>query len=393
MKKQLISLLLTLIMCVSLSTEAIAVTAESGTLDNERLVLTPSYDETLLEQNRINASSYALSFVETFTEDVGYMSGDTITMLSASDGIAGFCVDIYKNSQQYGYVIVKFVNNEPVISEFCLEEGILNPYATMLCDYDLQGRNLQFYSIGANDYQIYDRANGYAKNVYGESFSSLEFAEYKSSEALCTSAEVTASNSNDWITYSDLDGYSVISSSYEGTVNSSKTITGAGSIEYYGTSEVSNIDRQYACAVVSISNLMKYCRSRGKSNINSSFVDLYDSIWQHAGTSSSGSTTPSKEPKAVKSYLNEVGYSCSYTSFQSYGVFQSNLNLNKPCLFSYGAVFNGNSGGHSVFVAGYVDTTAYQYLRIADGWNKSLRYINFNGYNYSRTMGWSFAIS
>lgn len=156
MKKQLISLLLTLIMCVSLSTEAIAVTAESGTLDNERLVLTPSYDETLLEQNRINAASYALSFVETFTEDVGYMSGDTITMLSASDGIAGFCVDIYKNSQQYGYVIVKFVNNEPVISEFCLEEGILNPYATMLCDYDLQGRNLQFYSIGANDYQIYD---------------------------------------------------------------------------------------------------------------------------------------------------------------------------------------------------------------------------------------------
>lgn len=66
MKKQLISLLLTLIMCVSLSTEAIAVTAESGTLDNERLVLTPSYDETLLEQNRINAASYALSFVETF---------------------------------------------------------------------------------------------------------------------------------------------------------------------------------------------------------------------------------------------------------------------------------------------------------------------------------------
>lgn len=90
MKKQLISLLLTLIMCVSLSTEAIAVTAESGTLDNERLVLTPSYDETLLEQNRINAASYALSFVETFTEDVGYMSGDTITMLSANDGIAGF---------------------------------------------------------------------------------------------------------------------------------------------------------------------------------------------------------------------------------------------------------------------------------------------------------------
>ena len=35
----------------------------------------------------------------------------------------------------------------------------------------------------------------------------------------------------------------------------------------------------------------------------------------------------------------------------------------------------------------------YQYLRIADGWNDYLRYINFNGYDYTRKDGWSFSVS
>ena len=34
-----------------------------------------------------------------------------------------------------------------------------------------------------------------------------------------------------------------------------------------------------------------------------------------------------------------------------------------------------------------------EYLRIADGWNDYLRYINFNGYDYTRKDGWSFSVS
>ena len=73
--------------------------------------------------------------------------------------------------------------------------------------------------------------------------------------------------------------------------------------------------------------------------------------------------------------------------------FVSNLDSNKPCLFTYGAKFGDHKGGHAVFVAGYVDTSSYQYLKIADGWNSYLRYINFNGYSYSRKNGWAFTIS
>lgn len=73
--------------------------------------------------------------------------------------------------------------------------------------------------------------------------------------------------------------------------------------------------------------------------------------------------------------------------------FTRDLGNNKPCIFTYGAKFGSKSGGHAVLAVGYVETTKYQYLRIADGWNDYLRYINFNGYDYTRKDGWSFSVS
>lgn len=77
----------------------------------------------------------------------------------------------------------------------------------------------------------------------------------------------------------------------------------------------------------------------------------------------------------------------------SYSDFTRDLGNNKPCIFTYGAKFGSKSGGHAVLAVGYVETTKYQYLRIADGWNDYLRYINFNGYDYTRKDGWSFSVS
>ena len=79
--------------------------------------------------------------------------------------------------------------------------------------------------------------------------------------------------------------------------------------------------------------------------------------------------------------------------FDSYSDFTRDLGNNKPCIFTYGAKFGSKSGGHAVLAVGYVETTKYQYLRIADGWNDYLRYINFNGYDYTRKDGWSFSVS
>lgn len=79
--------------------------------------------------------------------------------------------------------------------------------------------------------------------------------------------------------------------------------------------------------------------------------------------------------------------------FDNYSDFTRDLGNNKPCIFTYGAKFGAKSGGHAVLAVGYVETTKYQYLQIADGWNDYLRYINFNGYDYTRKDGWSFSVS
>lgn len=106
-------------------------------------------------------------------------------------------------------------------------------------------------------------------------------------------------------------------------------------------------------------------------------------------------TSNGNEAPAAKAFMEDLGYSCSYDSylFDSYSDFTRDLGNNKPCIFTYGAKFGSKSGGHAVLAVGYVETTKYQYLRIADGWNDYLRYINFNGYDYTRKDGWSFSVS
>lgn len=63
--------------------------------------------------------------------------------------------------------------------------------------------------------------------------------------------------------YSDLDGWSVVSDSYEGSVKNGKehTITGAGNVSlWYCQDHVENNNRTYACSVVALCNLAKYYR-------------------------------------------------------------------------------------------------------------------------------------
>lgn len=106
-------------------------------------------------------------------------------------------------------------------------------------------------------------------------------------------------------------------------------------------------------------------------------------------------TSNGNEAPAAKAFMEDLGYSCSYDSylFDNYSDFTRDLGNNKPCIFTYGAKFGAKSGGHAVLAVGYVETTKYQYLQIADGWNDYLRYINFNGYDYTRKDGWSFSVS
>lgn len=337
-------------------------------------------------QNRINEAVFD-AVIEMLQKELE-IKNEQIKELILEDG--------YPN----GYVVVKFSDNDPVVSEFSLGENIRNPYAKIMERANIETDAAIFYSVGSNDYQVLDTSrNVIALDNSTELVSEKEFAVYKSAEKAMKQAAVqTRSGADDGLNYSDLDGWSVVSDSYEGSVKDGKehTITGAGNVSlWYCQDHVENNNRTYACSVVALCNLAKYYRERGYDKISRSFTTLYDTMWEKAGTNSSGTTSNGNEAPAAKAFMEDLGYSCSYDSylFDSYSDFTRDLGNNKPCIFTYGAKFGSKSGGHAVLAVGYVETTKYQYLRIADGWNDYLRYINFNGYDYTRKDGWSFSVS
>ena len=113
--------------------------------------------------------------------------------------------------------------------------------------------------------------------------------------------------SGETVGFTSLDGWSVVSDSYTGTVKSSKTIVGAITRANYCSNTVRSNGLTYACSVVALSNLMKYLRSRGFTKISGDFKTLYNELWKCAETSSTGSTSNGNEPKAAKKYLQNKG--------------------------------------------------------------------------------------
>lgn len=348
--------------------------------------------------NEVNIAKYAISFVDSLYDNKNFESGNVITLYDENDNISGYCIDILTNNEHNGYVIIKFSDNEPIVSEFAIHPGIKNPYDQIIENSGLSRENLVFYSVGANEYQVLDQKENIVYVFEDESLSESEFIEYIENYNISTQYNIMETRINETepvVNYSSLDGWSVVSDSYQGSIKSNNIIPGATSISYYSQNNITSLGKTYGCSVAALSNLMKYYRSRGYTKISSSLSTLYSTLWNYAGTNSSGSTTNGNEPKAAKKYLESLGYSCSYNSFLFtwYSDFTKAINNGKPCIFTYGANFGGTKGGHAVLVLGYTETSSYQYLRIADGWNTYLRYINFNGYSYSRKNGWSFSLS
>ena len=337
------------------------------------------------EINLENAASYAESFVEVVYEDSDYQSGDVIPFYGETDQVSGYCVDILDDGQPNGYVIIKFWNGQQTVSEFVVEPGVENPYDQMAEEAGLDD-DLTCYSVGPTDYQLVDTESN---TVYG--FES-EFQQVKQEVRLETleQAATLAASSSTPTTYSvNAIVHDVISDNYTGTVHSRNSLSGAGAVSYCHTSVISSLGKTYACAVVSMCNLMKYYYYRGYTKIDANLSTMYDTIWNFAGTSPTGTTTAANVPVAVKNYLNSRGYSCSYSGTGTYINFCHAIDAGKPCTLGYEI----GGDGHGIFIIGYVKTTDANYLTVMDGWNSFSRYFNYSGYNYSYKYGYSYQIS
>ena len=360
--------------------------------------------EDIAKTNEVNASKYAISFVESMYGYSDLQSGDVLSILNENDNISGYCVDIVESGNPNGYVVIKFSNNQPVVSEFCVEPDVVNPYSSIAEYMNTSIEEGILYSFAPNDYQVYLPQENALIGYDGRTELTQTFSDYKEqvqeyNAEIAERAEVAAASrmsdaangDYDYIIYSETNGYNFFSSTYEGTLKSSGTITG-GDMNFYGSSDVSANNLTYACGVVMLCNLMKYYRSRGLSNIGSNFKTLYNRIYTLAGTSAEGSTDVDKVPDAAIAYLKEVGYKCSYGDYwyDWFSDFKRDVGKNQASILSFGAKFNGVDGGHGVLVVGYLETDKYQYLQVADGWNTRTRYLNYSGASYNWRDGGTF---
>lgn len=120
------------------------------------VVANASVPQSIEEINRVNASKYALSFVDVVCDKSNLESGEVISFLGEDDELAGYCVDILSNGFPSGYVIIKFADNEPVVAEYCIDTGAENPYKEIMKQNNITTKTAdRFYSVGSNEYQIY----------------------------------------------------------------------------------------------------------------------------------------------------------------------------------------------------------------------------------------------
>ena len=150
-----------------------------------------------------------------------------------------------------------------------------------------------------------------------------------------------------------MDGWSVVSDSYEGSVKNGKehTITGAGNVSlWYCSDHVENNNRTYACSVVALCNLAKYYRERGYDKISRSLLHCTILCGRKLERIPVELRRMAMKP-CCESVLEDLGYSCSYDSylFDNYSDFTRTWAIINPALFTYGAKFGSKSGGHTLF--------------------------------------------
>ena len=390
--KKMLSLFIVMVLILSMPFAAISAHAEQV-----------RYLDRIKTINEQNAAKYAVSFINSLYPDYKLQSGNVLTFYGETDSISGYCVDLINGTAPNGYVVIKFANGEPVVSEYCIDENARNPYDNIIGNEKITSTELKFYSVTPNDYQVYDGEKETVYNSNGTTFSKTLFEQFKQQvkqEKLAIQKEVELNAKtrsvpvdNEIIVYSD-SLLQVITDGYTGTITQSKLVLYSSSMTYLTRMNVP-AGSTYNCSVVAIWNLMRFYRTyKGFTRIDSNDASLYSTMYQYAGTTSQG-TVNGNEVVAIKNYLNSLNYSCSYNNFwyDWYSDFKTALNSDKPCILTYGFTVNGADQGHAVLVMGYTQTSTYQYLRVADGLNSGLRYLNFNGYNYSRLDGWSITAS
>lgn len=376
---------ITLAVCLSIPANAAAVTQSAPTL------------EEIAELNRINASKYAVSFIDEIFNSPGLQFGCVSEIYDEYDRVSGYCVDLVNGDDPSGYVIIDITTGQPVVMDFCIEPNARNPFDTISETFELPENDEFYYSFEPFDYHVFVPQNNILAGRDGKTELTQSFEIYKANVAStnvseCRNQNLSGSvdtNSNREYSYVD----DVITATYEGKYVDSDWIYGADRMLFYSDYEITDLGYDYCCGIAFACNLMKYYHdARGMTKISDDLRILYPVLYSGAkaadGTAKVGNVVDS-----ILVYLENVGYKYKYGTYwlKLFSDYRRDVKKDQPSMFNFsGWDLFQREVGHGVLVVGYLETEDYQYLIVADGWTSVPHFLNYSGSNFIGQSGGTF---
>lgn len=368
-------------------------------------------------KHNITPAEYAKSFIDIVTPENDLTADEIIEIYDENENLSGYCVSLYDNNLENGYVVIKFSNNNPVISEYSIGKGVKNIYYNIAekVDEDISGEvepsgEKKIYSFEPNNYNVgfLSKDNEVIIGSYEEKIETTrEFKEYKEISKQRNreiKENYIAKNKNQTTADEELTLYegvsdeksasSVIFDSLTGRIISRGCIDDGASIAYFSQDDIIHGTGRYACSVVALTNLMLYFDLTGKDMMPLGMADTFNTLWQYSQTTCHeikngvelGGTDPDKKGPAAKRYIEEQGYNCTITSYDfpdisetTFNLMKTHINNNRPLLIGY----NHGNEGHAVLGVGFIKLDNGLYFGVADGWNREVRYIKYDAGGYA----------
>ena len=139
-----------------------------------------------------------------------------------------------------------------------------------------------------------------------------------------------------------------------------------------------------------------------------SALDTFEELWDDTSTyingyNSSGNyytgeTYTSQIGLGLKECIEYLNGTCTYVSSNNptYNTYKFAVLADKSATLSFWVLYSGSQTGHTVSVNGYktvsCDNITSNFLRVADGWNASIRYLNFTSTDFINVYSYVFTI-
>ena len=337
----------------------------------------------------------ALEWAETIKPDVDFNLGEVSKINVVDSNISEYTVSYFLNALPYGYAVVVFQNNEPIVKEANVnpgQEGIYTDLVDTVIDVtDTSRKNLdidkQIVELAPMQYGVSAKnKHSKAKKVYDNYGNEMSLNEVMNKSTKYENA------GSIFIKNFSSNKYKVSEKNIlKKYTNKSKLFT---------EDKIEKIAKKYCC-VIQASLQIAYMEGL-LNNTDKDIKNTYNKLWNDASVSETteskknkqknkiiyGETTTYKAKKALEKLAKSKGYKSTTNWFTknkpSVSWIKDNIQNNRSILMGYGINVGGKRSGHEISVLGLIRAkkvssgNTWNYLMVYNSWNNYPVYINYS---------------